>query len=323
MLKEAFELQEQMNEITDMVFQVSERFENIAKNIKNNSETVGKVAKNIVKLTKYSKYAGPAGFLASTGANLLSSGVSSIGKWFSDKKEKKLLAEALPRKQQIASEKKDVLLRMIPRLNKEKNNVIEFCKNEAATILTIEEIDRFDLISTSAKNIFEAYYIFEHIEIWCKFFLKEFDAWLKGNHYSNEQTPDDELTYFKCVNDFIKWSKLPLFIKPTEIPGKVSVGGLLLFSDEDFFEYAKYNEDYKKFTLRIAKAKVSTYLLPFSNKSKIYNSYFNEFFRKNKLVFMFVQKKKSRLILFSILLFIIITILILYLFMGDNLLILK
>jgi len=91
LLKEAFELQEQMNEITDMVFQVSERFENIAKNIKNNSETVGKVAKNIVKLTKYSKYAGPAGFLASTGANLLSSGVSSIGKWFSDKKEKKLL----------------------------------------------------------------------------------------------------------------------------------------------------------------------------------------------------------------------------------------
>jgi hypothetical protein len=279
LLKDALDLQEEIKEIAKLAAQVSEKFEDIGNIIQKSSKTVGSVAKQLVKATKFKGSSKEAGQLAEFGVNVIGEGVKAVGSWFAKRKEKKELEKLLPKKQELARAKKEVILRLSSRIAKDKTKITRFCQSEVSTIMDANDKKRYLLVAEGASKIFEAYFIIDQVGQLCNYLLDEFDAWLVGEHQSQSELKDATLIYFECVYELIDWSNLPAKSSGFELSNRLSVGGYLLLTDNQICNYSYKFDEIILLADSITNKKLLSTILPFSSKANAFKKYFAEYLK--------------------------------------------
>lgn len=238
LLKDALDIQSQTQEIALLAGKVSEKFEDIGNIVQKSSKAVAYFAKQIAKKSKYRGISKDVGNITESGVQLIGVGIKAFGGWWGERKKRKSNEKLLPKKQELARSKLEVIQRLIPRIEKDKDSVIKFCRSEASTFIDFNEKNRYDLVINSTKEIFEAYFIFEQSELMCRYLLDEFNAWLKGDHQSSSEMLDATQIYYSCVENLIYWSALPMKKLGFGLPDKLSIGGSLLIADPQISEYS-------------------------------------------------------------------------------------
>ena len=296
LLKDALDIQEQVQEIAMLAEQVSEKFENIGDAIQRSSKSAAYFAKNLIKSTQYKGMAKGVGQMTEASFQIIGEGVKAFGEWRAKRKEKKLLEKLLPKKQELASNKMATIENLIPRIIKDKESIIEFCKNEASTQINFHDQGRFDLVYNDTKKIFEAYFIFEQAELLCRYLLDEFAAWLAGKHQSESEMLEADQIYFACVGKLIDWSALPERRPGLALPRRITIGGTLLLGDPQISEYAVNFGDVRMLAESATNSKLLSAMLPFTSNAKGFRAFFNRYTAGSKPLATMFRKKRSRLI---------------------------
>lgn len=300
LLKDALDIQQQVEDISAMAEQVSEKFAEIGSNIQNSSKIVGKFAKSISKKSKYKNMSKDIGDITELGVNLLGKGVSKAGDWWADRKERKMLETLLPKKQELAKEKISAIQRIIPKIEKDKERVINFIKSEVILQIDFDETDRFDMLMDSSRQIFEAYYIFEQSDVMCKFLFEEFNAWLKGEHFSNYMMPEQDDIVYSCINNLASWSKFDRLEIDYKLPNNINIGNYLLLLDDDISEFTYENPELVDLMKKASKKAIRTKFSLSNNSKERYNRFFNQVLLKNDKVKVIHKKIKRKYIWYSV-----------------------
>ncbi|MFA6090112.1 MAG: hypothetical protein WC755_09725 [Candidatus Woesearchaeota archaeon] len=313
LLKEALDFKGQVMEIAYLSEKVSEKFEHIGNIIHKSSKSVGKFAKNIAKGTRLKGMSKEVGQIAEVGTQIIAEGIKSVGAWYTDRKERKILEKLLPQKQEIARAKLDTIIRLLPKIEKGKKSIISLCKNEASTMIDYNDKQRHGFVSKSASDIFEAYFNFEQTEQMCKFLLAEFRAWLKGEHQSDEELKQASIIYLECVNDLIKWSQLPKSKPGFDLPSKLSIGGYLLLADKQITEYSYSFNEVSELAAATANKRILSAFLPFGAKVKEFKKFYSEYLKNSESLTLIIKKKRTMIFWFTVSLILLIFIVSLFL----------
>ena len=316
-LKEALDLQREIEEINKLAAQVSEKFQNVGLGIKKSSKEFGKIAKMIAsESSKHKKNAVIIGALTEISVDILGNLTGVIGKWWGNRKKNKELKKLLPVKQELAKNKLNFITKIIPKLTRSKTQVLEICKNDADLVIDFNDSKRLKQIKSGIKAGFEAFFIFENLEQTCKYMEKEFYAWLEGNHYSDMKKPESSIVFANCVGKLVEWSDIPNHHHAYSLPEKLSVGGILLLTDEELSTAAKMDPKINGLSTKIASAKIKSSLLPFGKKTKSFKLYYNNLLIDSNIISeeLAIKKKETfrNTFIFIILLAILSYIIILY-----------
>lgn len=241
-LKDALDLQAEVKEIVRLASQVSQKYVEIGNILQESSNAVGKVAKEIAKVTKFKNSSDAAGMIAEGAVLVAAEGLKKLGQWNADRKEKKALEILLVKKQELANAKKEGIIRLLPRIEKNVNSIVGFCKYEASTIIDFKDTRRFELASGGVETIFQTYFISKQSELLCNYLLDEFDAWINGEHESKSTMKKAGSIYRKCVNDLVSWSQLPQTTSLINLPNELTIGGYLLLVHPRISKYAFSNK---------------------------------------------------------------------------------
>jgi len=296
-LKEALDLQREIEEVNRLAAQVSEKFQNFGGGIKKSSKDFGEIARIIASgNSKHKKNADIIGDLTEISVDILGNLTGIFGKWWGNRKKNKELKKLLPAKQELARNKLNVITKTIPKLTRSKAQVLKICKTDANLVIDFNDTKRFKQIKTGIKKGFEAFFTFENLEQTCKYMEKEFHAWINGKHYSDMEKPESSIVFANCVGKLIEWSDIPNPESAYLLPEKLSVGGILLLTDKELSEASKMDSKINRLSTKIASAKIKSSLLPFGKRSKLFKSYYNNLLIDSNIITEEVAIKKKETI---------------------------
>lgn len=314
LIKDALDLKAQVDEIVRLAAQYSEKFEEIGQKTAKVFESAGKLvnskgtkklAKTLLKNTKYSTFSKDSKLMNDTAdlagqalvgiGNVVGAGISKVGDWWAKRKENKQLAVLLPKKQELARNKKESILRRLPQIEKDKHRIYDACKSEVSVVIDYNDKQRFDYVYKSTFELFEAHFIFEHCFHLCHFILDEFDAWLKGEHYSETEMKEEYLIYNECVGNLVNWSNLP-GKAGYDLPSKLSMGGNLLLGHEKIVDYSFQYDEVDNLGKMVANTKLLSSFIPFGSDRQKFSKYFNDKLKSNTQLGLIIKKKRKTII---------------------------
>ncbi|MBS9525869.1 hypothetical protein KI659_17745 [Litoribacter alkaliphilus] len=181
------EIRQDVEEITAMAAEVSEKFTAISKDIRGMSKTFTKAFKDeragqIVEVAGYA--------------------VEFLGKGFSSIKKEYQLMKLLPKKQALAKAKRPIIQQHILSLEERLPRLKKLLIGEA----TREYLQRAEFEALHGKDIrtaFEMYTFTTYLYEVCSFMIREFDAWDNENHDSGSPMPMKYHAINRVVNDVL------------------------------------------------------------------------------------------------------------------------
>lgn len=188
------EIQNDVKDATEMASKISEKFKVVSNEIKGLSSSFSNSVTKAFKDKNKGFIAGAAVYATGMAVNLIGGAVSSIKKEYE-------LQKLLPKKQELARNKKDII----------KNHLVNLENREPKLLLLLEkelkkEYNLFDSEIKSKTNLsitFEIFSLSMHIKSVCIFIISEFDAWEKNEHNSELSSPRFHETLYRIVNEII------------------------------------------------------------------------------------------------------------------------
>lgn len=294
-------VQDEINAILEKAKPISEKVAEIGNNISKAAPAVGNMIKFVLKQTKFKKSANFYGDLTEKSLEMGSIVVNKFGEWYAERKKRKANEKMLPKKKELASAKIDSLKRLLPKIDNDIVKIEYYCQKEVAQLLVDYDVQRLNIITKGAKELFESFFILYNCQKVSNFLLDEFNAWLNDKHESETELPDTSVVYLSTVNYLVKWSIIPSSNEGLKIINNLSIGSSLLLNDNEINQYAQNFEEVNKLGKWLVNNKTKTLLLPFTNNSKRFKSIFDIFASsiiikntKNAII-------KKRLILLSLL----------------------
>lgn len=170
------EIRKDVEEATLIASKVSDKFNEVSKSIQDLSTTISKAFKDEGKAA----LAGAAVFATGLAVKLIGKAVSSINKEYE-------LVKLLPKKQELARNKRDIIKNHLANLENREPKILILLEKELGREINLSdsEIQRKNSLSIS----FEIYTLSLHLKNVCYFLLAEFDAWDKCEHDSDQRSP--------------------------------------------------------------------------------------------------------------------------------------
>ncbi len=265
LLKDAFEIKEEMQKIMKLTAEVSAKFSQVGDSIINLSNNISKTSKQFGKNTDY----------IGSGAMLVGSAVKLGGQLWAKYKENKLNKQMLPKKREIATAKIEIIRTLRKRVLKEHEMLEKFCLQEANKISDVGNNEKYDILQKGMKELLETYFIFKHLLHISVFFISEFEAWLANSHESGYQLLSGTDIYQECVNKVIENSKFP----ENAIQNEISMGAVLALSDEKVSKYAIQNEKITNYSKIISKNRIQNSLLFFTKNAGGFNAFYKNYIK--------------------------------------------
>ena len=220
-------IESELISISAMAEELSDKFKGFSKDIDNFSGIIGLIGgKEMGQTTK-----------------LISKAVNFLGDIYSEHKKSEALKLLLPKKQELANIKINVITNFLEILNKQSQSLNGLLTVEINREYNNEkELINFEtLYGNSCKDTYELV-IYNHylIEV-CTYILEEFKAWLNGKNESDFSKPDKTLSLeYVLDNDIFQKNKLIESIKFDK-----GNGGVWLLSKNKSLFAAFLNKIYK------------------------------------------------------------------------------
>lgn len=292
-LKEAYKIQEEVEEISKLVLNIAENYKQTGDGFKKSSKDFGNYTTSIFKYYKKDN-AEIIGQTVELGLDLLGNSINIFSKIYYSVKLGLMKKKFLPLKKQIAKEKKDNLERLYNNIIKNKNEIFyQTCKNEAKNIPNFNDLQNIEEVKKSFYLIFECYFIYRHLDSVCSYFLAEFYAWLKGKNESKKTLETADVIYENCIKELIGWSNFPNKNDFEYIENNISIGTILLLTEKNIFKHAKNCREVNELSYFIAKKRVNVFFCFNFSKYKNFNLFYKNILKQSKFI------KKYIIILFS------------------------
>lgn len=201
------EVQYMMAEITEFSAQISDRFDGISQTVKEIGDgAISFMQNNRRSLFKNKDNADLAMGIATVATTVVSGAVSFFGGLIADYKKNKQLNKLLVVKQEIATDKIDVVRRSTVLMEQNINIFNQVINEYVAAEYSLEELRDYDLRGKHLEAMAQAMEQFKKacfLYFISNFVLSEYEAWLEGKHESGSSYPNED-----SVNGFILYNIL-------------------------------------------------------------------------------------------------------------------
>jgi hypothetical protein len=253
-LDEAERLQGEIDEIAAACTAIGVKLDDVGKNMM-------KVGVNAVRLGNSFGAAAPAQLGAVVAvAGLITTAVSgTYARW----QEEQRLKEILPRKQEYARAKMDVLGRLLPRLDANVQRLADWLRREATHAITLDVVDRDPLVRRGLLALYNSHLRLSGSVALAGWMRGEFSAWLQGQHRSTQNAFDAGQTARNSQHILLSSASAGSMAS-----GSLPIGMLFLVRDVDVHPDVRADERFRGFVRDLAWRRFWNALAPWSSRAK-------------------------------------------------------
>ena len=206
-------IEQEIISISNMASEISDKFNHLSENIKGLSDLASALA----------------GKKAGSVTNLIGHGIALFGNIYADVKKDEAIAKLLPKKQEIAKIKYNIISNYKRDLDNKIESLLILFKDEVNRTYNEEDITKYEeLYGQSCIDSFHLYTMSFYMAQICDFMLAEFSAWQNGQNESEYEKPDKTYILEYVVTNIIAPNGLI-----NELQKRNSTGGFWLLTKQD------------------------------------------------------------------------------------------
>lgn len=267
-LKEAFEINSQIEQLYAQSVEVSQKISSLGNDIIKISERFDG--------GKYGKY----GNYASSAGKIVGEAIKIGSELWAKFKQNQINKQMLPKKQEIARQKLQVVKKQQQKILQNYNKIGGYLKQESDVSIDFQQVEKYDALAKGYNQLIEAYFTHKRLLYVLDFFSQEFNAWLAGSHQSNAKLMSSSEIYKESVNELIGYNNFP----KTNIARKLTLGSAFLLSDDEKSNYSLLNHETVTYFNQLANKRATSLFLPFSKENKDFNFLYNNYLKENDYI---------------------------------------